>query len=326
VRSAKLADIIRATRADGSAKEDPLLQAACDLLEEFQDVFSNKLRSGTHGGLSDKMRTTISNRIKSGPRSNATMCFKCNKEGHRWDDCWVSDQIECFDCGKTGHLRKSKFCEGRNDSVKSSESKEKTDKYRRGRSQARDKRNKSYSRVKSKGRYSSRKTDGQRRDSSDESSSDQYDKDSEDDRKKHQSRVTQHFKVRVMTVTGEKTKADNNATPPLHCEVFQAGDAGKAVRVAVVPDTGSTKFIISCSLMKKKHLKYRRDDDMSLEDASGNAMAVEGVTVLFIRPEEVDGRYNKSGKAIKIEALVSSSMGNDDMFLSWSDMIRMGIM
>jgi hypothetical protein len=46
VRSAKLADIIRATRADGSAKEDPLPQAACDLLEEFQDVFSNDLEGG----------------------------------------------------------------------------------------------------------------------------------------------------------------------------------------------------------------------------------------------------------------------------------------
>ena len=91
-----------------------------------------------------------------------------------------------------------------------------------------------------------------------------------------------------------------------------------------LPDTGSTRVIVSLNVIKREGLRWHKKDNLNLSDASDNKMEVEGIINLYLKPELVNGELNTNGKMKRITALVSSSL-EDEIFLSWSDLIKLGV-
>ena len=95
--------------------------------------------------------------------------------------------------------------------------------------------------------------------------------------------------------------------------------------LSCLPDSGTTKSIISLDIVKRHKLIMRKASNVVLTDASENMMSVEGKVRLSIRPKKVNGKKNKSGKFVEVECLVSSSL-TEEMFLSWGDLIQLQVL
>ena len=121
-------------------------------------------------------------------------------------------------------------------------------------------------------------------------------------------------------------------TPLLDCSIKQRSNLKDTygfkefneLSLSCLPDTGTTKTIIALDVVKKHKLIMRKTSNIVLTDASENMMNVEGTVRLSIRPKKVNGRSNKSGKFIDLDCLVSSCL-TEEMFLSWGDLIRLGV-
>ena len=115
---------------------------------------------------------------------------------------------------------------------------------------------------------------------------------------------------------------ESNPTPLLDISIMMGN--GRARSFAYLPDSGTTKAIVSKDLAIQLGIKFAPVPfDHILTDAQGVAMNVEGMGVLKARAENVDGSLNKNGEFHLIPCIVSSTL-NNDIFLAWSDLINIG--
>ena len=56
----------------------------------------------------------------------------------------------------------------------------------------------------------------------------------------------------------------------------------KKISVSCLPDSGTTKSIVSLDIVKRNKLTLRRASNIVLTDASDNMMAVEGTVCLSV--------------------------------------------
>ena len=103
---------------------------------------------------------------------------------------------------------------------------------------------------------------------------------------------------------------ESNPTPLLDISIMMGN--GSARSFACLPDSGTTKAIVSKDLAIQLGIKFAPVPfDHILTDAQGMAMNVEGMGVLKARAENVDGSLNKNGEFHLIPCIVSSTLKND---------------
>ena len=84
----------------------------------------------------------------------------------------------------------------------------------------------------------------------------------------------------------------------------------------VVPDSGSTKTVVSADLAKKQKLKLESSKGFTLKNASNEKMKLIGVVNMIA---------NYKGRKLQIHALVSPDLKGEEILLSWHDMEKLGI-
>ena len=115
---------------------------------------------------------------------------------------------------------------------------------------------------------------------------------------------------------------ESNPTPRLDINILM--DNGGTFSFACLPDSGTTKAIISMDLAIKLGIKWSSvPSNHILTDAQGMPMSVEGMGVLNVRVKNVDGSLNKNGMFHLVPCIISSTLVND-IFLAWSDLIKLG--
>jgi hypothetical protein len=91
-----------------------------------------------------------------------------------------------------------------------------------------------------------------------------------------------------------------------------------------MPDTGSTRTIISLNLAKKHNLiTGPKKPHMKLTDASRKRMQIEGLATIQVQPRYINNRKNKGTRWKTVEAIVSDAM-KDEILLSWGDLKKLG--
>ena len=118
-----------------------------------------------------------------------------------------------------------------------------------------------------------------------------------------------------------------NETPQLPCEMTPSGQWFERFMQGVftyncLPDTGSTKSILSWNVARKYGLYVDQSVVASLTTVSGSVMHVEGKVKL--RPKFKGGCLNMKGKFVEVKMLVSSTLLNE-VFLSWDTLIALGL-
>ena len=115
---------------------------------------------------------------------------------------------------------------------------------------------------------------------------------------------------------------ESNPTPLLEIDILK--DNGETFSFGCLPDSGTTKTIVSMDLAIKLGIKWSPVPfNHILTDAQGMAMSVEGMGILKVRARNVDGTLNKNGKFQMVPCIISSTLVND-IFLAWSDLINIG--
>ena len=111
-------------------------------------------------------------------------------------------------------------------------------------------------------------------------------------------------------------QSSSDDTPPLPCKV--GGKAGRqSLDVSSTPDSGCTKSIARGSIVRQSGAVIK-PTSARLEAANGAEMKVLGKAVLFIKV---------SGVSVKrVSVLVSDDIGNDDMLLSWKDLVTLRVL
>ena len=111
-------------------------------------------------------------------------------------------------------------------------------------------------------------------------------------------------------------QSSSSDTPPLHCKV-----GGKAARqdleVASTPDSGCTKSIARSQIVKQAGAAIE-PTTAKLEAANGVEMKVLGKAVLYVKVSRVSVK--------KLTVLVSDDIGNDEILLSWQDLIKLRVL
>ena len=111
-------------------------------------------------------------------------------------------------------------------------------------------------------------------------------------------------------------KSSSDDTPPLPCKV--GGKAGRqSLEVASTPDSGCTKSIATSKVVRQSGATIR-PTSAKLEAANGVEMKVLGKAVLYVKVPGVSVK--------RITVLVSDDIGNDDMLLSWRDLITLRVL
>ena len=111
-------------------------------------------------------------------------------------------------------------------------------------------------------------------------------------------------------------QSSSNDTPPLHCKVGGRA-ARQALEIASTPDSGCTKSIARSRVVKQSGATIE-PTSARLEAANGVEMKVIGKAVLYIKVSRVSVK--------KITVLVSDDIGNDEMLLSWQDLIKLRVL
>ena len=91
---------------------------------------------------------------------------------------------------------------------------------------------------------------------------------------------------------------------------------GKVFECMSTPDTGATRSVIAFNIIKKHGIKYKEEEE-PLYNASNDRMKCEGSIVIVVSVTD--------GPKVTINALVSSDL-NDEILISWHDMISLGIL
>ena len=103
----------------------------------------------------------------------------------------------------------------------------------------------------------------------------------------------------------EVREANMVENPTLSVDVWRRLTSKNAAIIIDLADTGASKSVIGLALVKKYKLKLDTGKTrVSLTNASGHKMSVEGTVTIFLQPEGVP-----TGKMIK--AIMSESVGND---------------
>ena len=93
--------------------------------------------------------------------------------------------------------------------------------------------------------------------------------------------------------------------PTLSVDVWRRLTSKNAASVIALVDTGASKSVIGLALVKKYKLKLdTKKTRVSLTNASGHKMSMDGTVTIFLQPEGAPTRK-------MIKAIVSESVGND---------------
>ena len=105
-------------------------------------------------------------------------------------------------------------------------------------------------------------------------------------------------------------------TPPLMVHV--ADEHGRDIlKVEAVPDTGTTRSVISAELIKGTSARIRHER-LELLNASGARMRTKGVVELLVASP-------KHGRQVTVSAIVSQSLGPSEFLLGWKDLVSLGV-
>ena len=85
------------------------------------------------------------------------------------------------------------------------------------------------------------------------------------------------------------------------------------VKVRATPDTGCTRTVISTAIAERLNLTPKTDQNILLVTANGEEMQVDGHAKL---------QASSRGTTVVTDAIISPHM-NEDMLISWSDLIAL---
>ena len=305
--------------------DNPTYEKLTTVAAQYENISIARRRLGSENVLRATRESHDRSRGNSQDRNNdrgrgrgkfTGECGKCRRVGHRARECRSGGKSNCTDCKRRGHVAGAWLCPLEGDKRSQSRGP--------GQSNPRD--------------HIARKTD-------EESSGGEF-YDDEDEvvqvqsakktTVRHRIRALRHMKTtnpavekRVKTTEYICSRMSANATPLLQCtfkeygQKFEKFESTQFVHKSL-PDTGSTKPVVSYNLARQHGVKIHKRDNISLSDASQNAMKLEGVCYLKVKPTMDNGRPNRNGKWTAIEALVSSSI-TDEVFLSWDALIELGV-
>ncbi len=212
---------------------------------------------------------------KKTKKSGKIKCFVCGQMGHGRSSCRKKKNARCESCGKNGHLEAA--CTGT------------TTKGHNSRAQSR-----------SSSRRPSRSPSPESRSPS-----------------PRPSRVKVLREVPSELPCARKTKAKRftsveKATPMLRVKLKQGT---RVAECDALPDTGTTRTVISLETVRKLGLEWLESDNFELKTATAAEVDVRGTC---------DFSAYTSGGETSISALVAKDV-TDELLVSWHDLIRLGV-
>ena len=118
---------------------------------------------------------------------------------------------------------------------------------------------------------------------------------------------------RAMVVRAKKASSKNKPTPKVQMRFRPS--KGQPFDFAVTPDTGATRTIIAHNLLRKHRIPFRNIEE-KLYAANGTEMKCQGSLTVSVQSE---------GGQDEVDAIVSSDL-EDEILLSWHDLIRLGVL
>ena len=112
-------------------------------------------------------------------------------------------------------------------------------------------------------------------------------------------------------------RSSTDETPFLQCKAFGRAQGGRCAVVQSTPDSGCTKSIARSSVIKQCGAKLQYTSQ-KLEAANGGDMQVLGKACIYIKVRGVCVK--------RLNVLVSDDIGNDEMLLSWKDLIKLRVL
>ena len=260
-------------------------------------------------------KKALSQPTSSARRVKSTQCFRCGESGHFRDNC--TKKVQCSICSSTNH------CDSQHPKFKSKAARQSGE----GKPQHSGERKSRQSR----GDSSNKGKEARKRDKKAGStpapsptSSQPSSRETSRSPSPAKAKVVRH-KCSVTTPmrdgkTGSSKPAvfqlPTNDTPLLPCMVGNRASR-QSINVAATPDSGCTKGIARSSIVKQCGATIV-PTSAKLEAANGADMRVLGKATLFIKVNRVSVK--------RISVLVSDDIGNDDMLLSWQDLIALRVL
>jgi hypothetical protein len=136
---------------------------------------------------------------------------------------------------------------------------------------------------------------------------------------RRESRASSPTSQRTATVMNFTNKVFSNASRPTpRVEVkfkFPAGESAEEFTFNCLPDTGATRSIVSYDIISQYNVPFHRTDRERLYVANGTSMECIGTVKL---------QACAGAQEVEIDAVISPRL-NKDIYLSWHDMIALGI-
>ena len=235
----------------------------------------------------------------SARRMKTMQCFKCGENGHFRDSC--TKKVQCSVCSSSNH------CDSQHPKFKSKASKHQDG----GRSRTKDKKRDKAGKPGNTPAPSPKNSPTSSRETSRSPSP-------------AKAKVARHKCSITAPQRSGKTglckpvtfQSASSDTPPLHCTIGSRASR-QNLRVAATPDSGCTKGVARSSMVKQCGAVIE-PTSAKLEAANGASMKVLGEATLFIKVKGVSVK--------RISVLVSDDIGNDEILLSWRDLITLRVL